>query len=266
MINVVEIHKIEDLSSLLFEQKYDDKIHRNRSNFLYRGLPSESYHLVTSLERNCKSKQKELELSILRNFTKYASINDSALKESIWRQMIIGQHHGLPTRLLDWSYSLMIALNFSVSVDDLGSMENDNAIIWKIDINEFNELLPERYKNKLLEESAYLFTVEMLDGLNISLKDYDIDMGNKSMVLLEPPSIDQRIVNQYSYFSITPMGVNSIEEYLENMTNKTYKYIVDKSLKWKIRDMLDQMNINERMLFPGIDGLTKWMKRHYYVK
>lgn len=46
----------------------------------------------------------------------------------------------------------------------------------------------------------------------------------------------------------------------------TVKYIIDKSLRWKIRDMLDRMNINERMIYPGLDGLSAWLKRHYYVK
>ena len=56
--------------------------------------------MVTSLKRNCKEKKDGLELPILRNFTKYAELEDAALSSSVWRQMIVGQHHGLPTRLL----------------------------------------------------------------------------------------------------------------------------------------------------------------------
>ena len=86
------------------------------------------------------------------------------------------------------------------------------------------------------------------------------------MILIEPPSIDQRIINQYSYFSIVPREVKSIEDFLNQNTEHTTKYVIDRSLKWRIRDMLDQLNVNERIVFPGLDGLTAMIKRHYYVK
>lgn len=86
------------------------------------------------------------------------------------------------------------------------------------------------------------------------------------MVLIEPSSIDQRIINQYSYFSVIPSGIDNIENYLKSNTENTTKYVIDKTLKWRVRDMLDQMNINERITYPGLDGLTMWIKRHYYVK
>jgi len=41
------------------------------------------------------------------------------------------------------------------------------------------------------------------------------------------------------------------------------KIIIPASLKWEVRDKLDQANINERVLFPGLDGLSRWLKRHY---
>ena len=221
---------------------------------------------MTTLSRNCKGKERELENPILRNFAKYASIEDPELINSIWRQLIIGQHHGLPTRLLDWTYSPLIALHFATSGEDLWKSETKDGVIWEIDIEEFNSLLPFEYTDQLQKESAYLFTVDMLDKVVHRLEQYDIDMRDSAMVLIEPPSIDQRIINQYSYFSIVPQSMQDIEGFLGEYTNHTTKYIIDSSLKWRVRDMLDQLNINERIVFPGLDGIATWLKRHYYVK
>ena len=85
------------------------------------------------------------------------------------------------------------------------------------------------------------------------------------MALLEPPSIDQRIINQYSIFSVIPMSMGSIEEFLDKCTKNTVKYVIDKNIKWDVRDFLDQMNMNERTMMPGLDGLSAWLKRHYFV-
>ena len=274
MVANIQIDSIEKLNDLLWDQREYGGIERHRSHYLYRGLPNENFHLVTSLRRNCKQKKENLELPILRNFTKYAELEDSALKTSVWRQMIVGQHHGLPTRLLDWTYSPLAALHFATSGEALSEMKTSNCVLWKIDIDEINTLLPENYRDMLSKESAHLMTTDMLDELlkeTDALERYDSDMDSKAMVLLEPPSIDQRIINQYSYFSVIPAGMENndddfgIEQFLENYTYNTAKYIINRELKWRIRDMLDHMNMNERIVFPGLDGLSKWLTRHYYV-
>lgn len=263
---VKHIHTLGEIVELFLQQEFDEKIQRNRSSLLYRGMPNSAYALATSLQRNCKNKQYELEKSILRNFSKYAAIEDTELKASIWRQLIIGQHHGLPTRLLDWTYSPLSALHFATSGEDLNYMDKHDSVLWSIDINEINSMLPREYREKLSNENAYLFTIDMMEDLKKNLGNYDDDMNGKSMILIEPPSIDQRIINQYSYFSVIPKGIEDIADFLEKNTAKTTKYIIDKSIKWKIRDMLDQMNMNERIVYPGLDGLSAWIKRHYYVK
>jgi hypothetical protein len=91
-------------------------------------------------------------------------------------------------------------------------------------------------------------------------------MQDKAMVVVEPPSIDPRIVNQYSFFAIVPDAVDNIEEFFDKYTNNTVRYIINKDLRWRIRDMLDQQNISERILYSGLDGLSKWLGRHYYVR
>lgn len=250
---------------LIKNQTFDSRVNRYRASFLYRGLPNEKYRLETSLQRNCKNKQNDTENCILRNFTKYAAIEEPQLKESIWRQMIIGQHHGLPTRLLDWTYSALAGLHFATSGEDLSEMDKHNCVVWQIDIEELNGLLPKRYQDKLSNENAFLFTTDMLEELITDVRIYDEEMGDNSMVLIEPPSIDQRIINQYSYFSIIPRQITDIEKFFDKYTQNTVKYVIDKNLRWRIRDMLDHMNINERIMYPGLDGLSSWLKRHYYV-
>lgn len=266
MIKVVEISTIEEILPLITEQEYRPDLKRNRSLYLYRGMTDSAYTLHTSISRYCKDARKELEPCILSNFTKYGALEDPQIERSVWRQMILGQHHGLPTRLLDWSQSPLIAMHFATEESNLDDMDEHDCIIWRIDIKELHKRLPGRYKKALSDNQTSVFTVNMLNGVADSLEQYDEDMQDKAMVVIEPPSIDPRIVNQYSFFAIVPNGVDDIEEFFDKYTTNTVKYIIKKELRWRIRDMLDQQNISERIIYSGLDGLSKWLGRHYFVR
>ena len=251
---------------LLGEQEYSEGINRYRSPYYYRGMPDSSFRLETTLERNCKHLKKELEPALLRSFTKFAVIDDPKLEDSVWRQLIIGRHYGLPTRLMDWSHSPLIALHFATSGESFEQIDRHDGVIWRIDRRELYALLPGRYREALDREQAFVYTVDMLNNVVRNLDEYDSDMENRAVVLLEPPSMDTRIINQYGNFLVVPSGMNDVEKFLQDNTEGTVRYIVKAEIRRRIRDMLDQLNINERMVYPGLEGLSESLARHYYVE
>ena len=266
MIQEVRVETVEDLMPMISDQEYRPDLKRNRSSYLYRGMPDVSFRMATSLSRCCKEMQKKLEPAILDNFAKYAIREDPSVVHSVWNRMITGQHNGLPTRLLDWSHSALVALHFATTEENLEEMDDHDCLVWRIDMQEQISHLPEKYRLAVGREQTTLFSVEMLRKITDSLEQYDEDMGDHSMVIIEPPSTNPRIETQYSFFSIIPMGMTDIEKYLNDHTQRTVKYVIDRRLRWRVRDMLDQLNISERLLYPGLDGLSKWIARHYYVK
>lgn len=266
MIETVVVDSIEKIMDLISDQTFNQEIGRLRSTYFFRGLPDARFKLTTSLRMNCKHLYKELEPSILRSFTKYASIDDPTLNASVWKQMMLGQHHGLPTRLLDWTRSPLIALHFANTESNFDKLEKRDAVVWRFDMHDIAKYLPERYLDALKREKTFVFSVDLLTSVVSSLEQYDLDMGSEAFVNIEPPSVDQRIINQYSFFSIIPNGITDIEGYLENHTERTVRYIIKKELRWEVRDLLDQFNISERIIYPGLDGLSRSLARHYYVK
>jgi hypothetical protein len=96
-----------------------------------------------------------------------------------------------------------------------------------------------------------------------SLHDFDALSRDPFVVFLEPPAVDQRILNQLALFSLMSSPSARLDAWLEQHPDLCRRVIVPSALKWEIRDKLDQSNINERVLFPGLDGLSRWLARYY---
>jgi hypothetical protein len=183
------------------------------------------------LNGDYRSKEKHL----VRNFQKYAHLDVNA-GDSIWHWLAVGQHYGLPTRLLDWTYSPYVALHFATL--DLGLMNKD-AIIWCVDIDETNEFLPNRLSNILDKERSHVFTAQMLEKASRRLEKFD-KLAGGFVVWLEPPSLDARIVNQFALFSLMFDLATLLDEWLDKNSKTAREIIIPADLKWEIRDKLDQ--------------------------
>ena len=270
MINEKKVDSIDQIKNIVFNLGRDNNSNRDRGYYLFRGLPDESFKLKTSLQRNCGELSSDLEKKLLDNFKKYTATDTNHEDDNIWRRMILGQHHGLPTRLLDWTHSPLVALHFAVSNGDFGNLNNGkNCVVWRINAEELYNMLPEEFKkNTEGKVITRIYSVDLLKNVAKTIEEYDKKIQSESMVVLEPPSIDPRIVNQYSFFTVVPKDIANIEQFFvdKNKSIIAEKFIINADLKWKIRDFLDENNISERTIYPGLDGICKWLARHYYVK
>lgn len=255
----------QDLQEYLFNN-FDSSIDRHRSNFVYRGVDDASFGLQTSIQRLGRE-PIDLESNLIRNFQKYSPINTLVDNyNNIWNWITLGQHYGLPTRLLDWTFSPYVALHFST--EDLSKFDKDGAI-WMVDFAAIIKYYPKNLQDKLVNDRIFSLTSNELNteiGDNIN-KIYKYSRDNiNTMIFFEPPSIDNRIINQYGLFSFMLDPNSDKLKWLEDKENVFKKIIIPQKLKWEIRDKLDQANVSERVIYPGLDGISKWLKRWYSEK
>src|SRR3954452_17935842 len=97
-----------------------------RSTLVFRGLSRSCYSNVSSLSR-LEGDYPALEPHLIRNFRKYAHQAAPGPTNSDW--VALGQHHGLPTRLLDWTFSPLVALPFATA-----TAPDDEAVLWAVDV------------------------------------------------------------------------------------------------------------------------------------
>jgi len=249
-----------DIVDALYEGSWNKELRRFRSPFAFRGLGSVEHVLTSTLVRLARGKADihRLELALLRNFRKYARV-EGAEAGSIWNWLALGQHRGLPTRLLDWTYSPLVALHFAT--EDPAEFDRD-GVVWCVNFIEANKRIPRRLQRILSEEASDTFTVEMLAGFE-TLRQFDALSRKPFMVFLEPPAVDRRILNQLALFALMSDPTAIFHDWLRDHPELCRRIVVPASVKWEIRDKLDQANVNERVLFPGLDGLSRWLTRYY---
>jgi hypothetical protein len=251
------VNSWQELQEALYDipkSKYD----RHRSDYVYRGIDDCTWGLETSLQRLGKH-YAAVEGPLLRNFVKYAG-RGAIPSDTLFFKLAVAQHHGLPTRVLDWTTAPRVAAHFATA--DESHYDHDGAI-WCVDVVRTRDRLPLELRQILDHENAFLFSVEMLDRYKTLL---DLDkLGKEFVIFFEPPSLDERIVNQGAVLSVLPDAQRDLKALFDEAGDAgLYKrIIIPKQLKWEIRDKLDQDNVTERMLFPGLDGTSRWLKRYY---
>ena len=236
---------------------------RRRDTGVYRGATHAERPLYTSLDKlggiDTPHSKAELESHILRNFIRYSRpyLPGTPLA-SEWELLITAQHHGVPTRLLDWSYSPLVATFFATR--DLRS-RSDRAV-WRLDWQRVHRsfgfpelaLLIEDVAEQLGEDEP-LTPWQLFEGIE----------GKAFACMLEPPSIDARIVAQAAVFTLCTSRTQPFDAFLEEhgLADALTKFVIPLGETPRFRDQLDLAGVDERRLFPGLDGVAAALRRYY---
>lgn len=264
-INTIEIHSLGELVDGATPKAPDPRSGRRRDTGVYRGAADARAPLLTSLDRlggvAPPHTKAGLEEHILRNFIRYARPHIGMHPANDWEQLVTAQHHGVPTRLLDWTYSPLIAAFFATRPRTDG--RETDRVVWRLDwqaVHHAFELPPlalsSQDLDRLFGETGH-FTPWALIGRGRGERDFAL--------LLEPPSIDQRIVAQAAAFTLCTDTTRSFDAFLEDhqLGRTLTRFVIPADRVALVRDQLDLVGVDERRLFPDLDGVAEAIKRYY---
>lgn len=263
---------IQELHSQEIVPKREDEGGHLRSPYVFRGTGNYSWPLETSLVRLpgfAQSNSKTLERSLIRSFRKYAKAG-SFDDKSEWYVMAVAQHNGLPTRCLDWAASPLVAVHFACSNE---AHKSKDGVVWCLHAGILRQINTENYPlTHTIERTAWVYDTRLLEHQFNDLDALDKTLDPESpktrlMLLWEPPSLDERIANQFGLLTLMNSPSCSQHAFLLDYSNLyprlVHRVVISAKAKPEIRAMLDQNNISERTLFPGLPGLCAWLKRYY---
>ena len=211
--------------------------------YFFRGESRDYYSLVPKIGRLINSAFSTGyfdEETILERFKNQAIGLVDPIPQSEWEWLALAQHHGLPTRLLDWSTNPLVALFFAVG-ESMTELDIEKEKLTKSD-----------YKG---DAAFYFLTIKsaFVDTSKVS-KPLEHDYVN----IYKPPHVSQRIRAQSGLFTIQPAPSQPLNERLKKTAVR--KYLIPFSAREEIRKELRLFGVHQASIFPDLDGLSSYLQ------
>jgi FRG domain len=201
-----------------------------KKTVIYRGVTEMGHELIPDVGRYTKFSPSDIEdneKKILRLFKEQAVPHLTFRPRTDWEWLAIARHHGLPTRLLDWTRNPLIGAYFAVEKE----YEGDSVVY--------------AYRSK-----TYIRTDK-------SKKPFDVDHVGRFV----PTHVTPRITAQVGVFTIHPKPKEPF------VSPDIDRLIIETKARDDLKWTLYRYGIHRASLFPDLDGLAahiKWMRTETY--
>lgn len=198
---------------------------------LYRGQAQDKA-LLPKIARYNLPDVEEKEIEMLEDFQRRSLHLIDYHPGNSWDWLALAQHHGMATRLLDWTENPLIALWFSMSLRQ-DEASSDYSVVWAFNVPK--------------------------EDIILSTDDKDPFKGRTTKVF-KPNHITKRISAQFGWFTIHKSELNRkfipFEQNPE-YSKRVFKIKVDSKCFKECKSRLHNFGINSASMYPDIDGLAK---------
>lgn len=233
---------VSSFLSFIEKCKRAELAQKNKSDFLFRGQKVDEPLIPRIARLKAKGKRLKNEQLMMKDFERQQLPFTEFEPRDEWDLLALAQHHGLPTRLLDWTYSALAGLWFCVNkMPKLDAQGNPlNGVVWVL---------------KSKSEDFLIFPA----------KESPYDKGRTKV--FRPRTISRRIMAQSGVF--TCHKPTKTGRFVKLEINPVYKKrLIKVSISGKhfskIREDLMANGVSSLSLFPDLDGLTAHLARRYF--
>ena len=267
-----EIHSINIYSvKELLDRVARDTTNWTRDGFArpwFRGHTDIRYKLLPSILRSGNDIH---EFNLTKKFRLMAPGFGAALETSrLDRWLFLMQHHRAPTRLLDWTESVLVAAFFATEKAAEDGFAERDAAVFALDPIALNEAAGLQHFPVTWSQNPVLQTIKFAFGT----QDESVN-GHKIKYLelpsaIYPSTIHARIASQKGCFTLHGADKRDFESIFSGRTmmqdKRLIKYRIPKEKVCEIFQEVWDLGITYATLFPDLDGLARELKYSFRIK